>query len=63
LNFENDLYKGNTPALGNIVNCLQNEDPLFANIDAGKNEFDFHLPPASPCINTGKKVLVSIDLN
>jgi hypothetical protein len=63
LDFENDLYKGNTPALGNIVNCLQNEDPLFVNIDAPKNEFDFHLQSGSPCINTGKKVAVTVDLD
>jgi hypothetical protein len=61
LNFENDLYKGNTPA-GNFVNCIQNVDPLFVNIDAGKNEFDFHLQPVSPCINAGKKVGVVTDL-
>jgi len=62
VNFENDLYKGNSP-IGDFANCIQNADPLFVNIDAGKNEFDFHLQPGSPCINTGKKVGVSIDLD
>lgn len=62
LNFENDLYKGNSP-IGNFVNCLQNVDPLFANIDVGKNEFDFHLQPGSPCINTGKKIAITTDLD
>jgi hypothetical protein len=62
VNFENDLYKGNV-STGNIVNCIQNVDPLFVNIDASKNEFDFHLQPASPCINAGKKVSVSTDLD
>jgi hypothetical protein len=62
LNFENDLYKG-SGGVGNFVSCIQNADPLFANIDAGKNEFDFHLQQGSPCINTGKKVAVVIDLD
>jgi len=62
LNFENDLYKGNTP-VGNFFNCIQNTDPLFVDIDGGKNEFDFHLRQDSPCTNTGKKVAVAMDLD
>ena len=62
LNFENDLYKGNTP-IGDFVNCIQNADPLFVNIDAAKNEFDFHLQSNSPCVNTGKNISAATDLD
>jgi hypothetical protein len=62
LNCENDLYKGNAPG-GHFVNCLQNEDPLFVNTDPAKNAFDFHLQSGSPCVNAGKKVAVSTDLD
>jgi hypothetical protein len=62
LNFENDLYKGSSP-IGNFTNCIQNVDPLFVNIDCGKNQFDFHLQQGSPCINAGKKIPITIDLD
>lgn len=62
LNFENDLYKGNATA-GNFTDCIQNQDPLFVNIDAGENVFDFHLQSNSPCMNAGKKTSVTIDLD
>lgn len=61
LNFENDLYRGNS-AVGSFANCIQNADPLFVNIDNSKNEFDFHLQAGSPCINAGKKISISTDL-
>jgi hypothetical protein len=62
LNFENDLYKGNS-SLGNFVDCIQNQDPLFMNINAFENIFDFRLQASSPCINAGKKTSVTIDLD
>lgn len=62
LNFENDLYKGGG-SLGNFTNCIQNQDPLFVNIDAGENVFDFHLQEGSPCINAGKKTFITTDLD
>lgn len=62
LNFENDLYKG-SGSIGNFTDCIQNQDPLFINIDAGENVFDLHLLNGSPCINAGKKTSAITDLD
>lgn len=63
VNFENVLYKNNTPALANFTNSIQDQDPLFVNIDAFDNIFDFHLQDISPCVNTGKTTSAAIDLD
>jgi len=47
----------------NFINSIQDQDPLFSNIDAFNNIFDFHLQNVSPCINTGKSTSVTIDLD
>ena len=62
VNFENVLYKGNA-SNANFINSIQDQDPLFSNIDAFNNIFDFHLQNISPCINTGKSTSVTIDLD
>lgn len=63
VNFENVLYKGNTPALANFTNSIQDQDPQFVNIDAFDNIFDFHLQDISPCVNSGKATSVNTDLD
>lgn len=62
VNFENVLYKGNEGA-ANFANCIQNQDPDFAIINANENIFNFHLQDISPCINTGKHAGINIDLD
>lgn len=63
LNFENVLYKAvNTPDAV-FTNSIQNTDPAFVNIDYTNNYYNFHLLAGSPCINTGKKTTVAIDLD
>jgi len=63
VNFENDLYKGTGSASANFINCIQDQDPLFVNIDVNNNFYDFHLQAGSPCVNTGKNASVGIDLD
>jgi hypothetical protein len=59
--FEYVLYKGNA-SNADFSNSIQDQDPLFVNIDAFNNVFDFHLQNVSPCVNTGKHTPVTIDL-
>ncbi len=64
VSFENNLYKATTtPANAVFTNCIQNQDPLFNNIDVDNNVFDFHLQSSSPCVGKAVNTGILIDLD
>jgi hypothetical protein len=64
IKFENCLWKiEEQPAGVNAAGMIQNEDPLFENIDIRSNTYDFKLKEGSPAINSGVSTGVSTDLD
>ncbi len=62
INFLNCLFKGSGDSEAQFVDCIQNADPYFNEINNEENQFDFHLAIGSPCIDAGKPTMVLSDL-
>lgn len=57
------LYKNkDVQPAATFTNSILNANPQFANIDAGKQEFNFHLKSSSPAVNAGFVTGVVIDI-
>ena len=61
--FSHTLYKAKKPVTANLDNCIPNQDPQFLNTGQSNNRYDFHLQPSSPCLQTGIKTGILIDLD
>lgn len=61
--YTNTLFKGEQNSLVQYNNCVQNENPAFSLINIEDNEFDFHLQPSSPCINSAVPTSLQTDLD
>lgn len=65
ISFTHVLYKNESSDIDTSVDTssLKNASPDFVNIDASRQEFNFHLKPTSPAVNAGTSVGVVIDLD
>lgn len=65
VNMSHCIYKALTePAGPGFLNCFQNQDPQFDNIEILYNRFDFHISdPFSIAIDTGTPVSLDKDLD
>ena len=64
INFQNILYRNKdaTP-LANFTNSINNQDPQFDSLDAGKRKYNFRLKSTSPAINKGSNTGILFDLD
>ncbi|MBS1600186.1 MAG: hypothetical protein JST75_18305 [Bacteroidetes bacterium] len=64
VNFFNSLWKiKNNPVGVNTSSIIQNQDPLFTEINNQKRSYDFHLKAGSPAIDAGKDLGITFDLD
>jgi hypothetical protein len=64
VNFRNCLWKvEEQPAGVTLADIIENQDPLFVNVDTRDNIYDFRLQEGSPAINSGFSTAVSTDLD
>jgi len=63
INFSNGLWKVKTIPDGVQTSAMiQNEDPLFIDINNQKRTYDFHLKKESPAVGKGKDIGINFDL-
>lgn len=62
--FKNCLWKIEQQPSGiSSTNMIDNQDPLFINVDSPINLYDFRLKEGSPAVNSGISTAVSTDLD
>jgi len=64
VDFINCLWKNEEQPSGiNLTGMVENQDPLFNNIDTRINLYDFRLMAGSPAINSGHNAGISTDID
>ena len=64
INFQNILYRNkDANPLANFTNSINNQDPQFDSLDAGKRKYNFRLKSTSPAINKGSNTGILFDLD
>ncbi|MCY7420604.1 MAG: hypothetical protein LH478_02550 [Chitinophagaceae bacterium] len=64
INFQNILYRNKEGSpQANIINSINNQDPQFDSLDAGKRIYNFRLKSTSPAINKGTNTGILFDLD
>ena len=64
VNFQNILYRNKVAtSLANFTSSINNEDPKFDSLDAGKRIYNFRLKSTSPAINKGSNTGILFDLD
>jgi hypothetical protein len=57
------LYKAQGLPGSLFQNSISSQDPGFADIDTEHADFDFHLLSGSPCVDAGKPLALTTDLD
>ena len=64
INFQNSLYRNkDVTTLANFTNSINNMDPQFDSLDAGRRIYNFRLKSTSPAINRGSNTGILFDLD